>query len=371
MRLTRRSTTETVRKEPGPWSPSPTPWRNTPASPFGAAPASTPKPPRSVHRSVSFPAGLMASAAAATFAGALALSGALAAPSVTDLGRPMDVVSTDAYLPLSGFHLMRDNVQQHGKPELIFMGAMGPMYTAINAERWPVVRALDQFGTLKNVRAVDHACHPGPARESDGKPICTNPTFDFSHARYTSKYLTFASVDLIRYTGGDAPVRFQKMSPVEAHLYDKYVRYKGKPVCARRLPSGQYRSYHCRAFVDYVSAAISYPNSARTLPLVAIGHYLQTVSQVTQSSDFSSTVAVASTPAPNGQIPSGGYSSGLSFTVVQEALISGHDPPLTHLVEDVNAEANIMTAIICHADHNRPGKVCHRAAIKQILKHVG
>jgi hypothetical protein len=28
-------------------------------------------------------------------------------------------------------------------------------------------------------------------------------------------------------------------------------------------------------------------------------------------------------------------------------------------VQDVNAEANIITALICHADGSRPGKACH------------
>jgi hypothetical protein len=56
----------------------------------------------------------------------------------------------------------------------------------------------------------------------------------------------------------------------------------------------------------------------------------------------------------------------------QEAMIANKDltlPP-NHLVENVNAEADIMTTIICHADGMKPAKVCGRAVIKTILKHV-
>jgi hypothetical protein len=39
-------------------------------------------------------------------------------------------------------------------------------------------------------------------------------------------------------------------------------------------------------------------------------------------------------------------------------------------VEDVNAEANIITAFVCHADGHKPVSVCSRPVVKRILKYV-
>jgi hypothetical protein len=50
--------------------------------------------------------------------------------------------------------------------------------------------------------------------------------------------------------------------------------------------------------------------------------------------------------------------------------LTGKDPAGTHGVEDVNAEASIITALICHADGERPSSVCKRPTIEAILKDV-
>ncbi len=61
----------------------------------------------------------------------------------------------------------------------------------------------------------------------------------------------------------------------------------------------------------------------------------------------------------------------LSFDTDRRALVTGKEPfTSSHLVPDVNGEANIITALICHATRNRPVSVCHRTTIKQILKYV-
>jgi hypothetical protein len=50
--------------------------------------------------------------------------------------------------------------------------------------------------------------------------------------------------------------------------------------------------------------------------------------------------------------------------------LTGKDPAGTNVVEDVNAEANIITALICHADGERSSNVCKRPTVEAILKHV-
>ena len=62
----------------------------------------------------------------------------------------------------------------------------------------------------------------------------------------------------------------------------------------------------------------------------------------------------------------------LSFAQVQQTLRTGKSvggAPDT-LVSDTNAETNIITALICHADGRKPAKVCNRAVIRSMLKHV-
>jgi hypothetical protein len=43
---------------------------------------------------------------------------------------------------------------------------------------------------------------------------------------------------------------------------------------------------------------------------------------------------------------------------------------LGQLVSDINAEANILTALICHADGGKPSTVCQAHTVKTLLKHV-
>ncbi|HEX6510516.1 MAG TPA: hypothetical protein VF221_23040 [Chloroflexota bacterium] len=75
-------------------------------------------------------------------------------------------------------------------------------------------------------------------------------------------------------------------------------------------------------------------------------------------------LAVFQTPPPQSL-------NGLSFSRVHEVLVQGQNPRnAPTLVEHVNAEANIIMALICHADGNKPANACNRPVIKAILKHV-
>lgn len=85
---------------------------------------------------------------------------------------------------------------------------------------------------------------------------------------------------------------------------------------------------------------------------------------------------------PSGGIPlilAGGYGllgdgydlsviSGRSFVSVQHALQRGDAS--NPLVPTINAEANAITAFICHADGMRPHSVCTRPVIRQIVSHL-
>jgi len=294
--------------------------------------------------------------------------------SIAYLGPPASVVSTASERPLDGFHRVSTFVRRGGKPELIFLAAQVSGAKTINIERWPLVKALSQFGRLTGIQAVDKHCIPTPSGPAAGQPICTIPTYDLTHARYSSPYLAFDSKDLVR-TVGSRDRAFQPLSPTEKMLFDRYVRYRSKPKCLKLdksgnpiLVNGQFLSYTCTSFANYIDAAI-FNQTSRVLPLIAVGDYLQTVSQIMITGDFVETIPL--TPTPGVKFPPLEEDRVSSFDADRNAMLTGQAPfPLSSLVRNVNSEANVITALICHATKGQPKSVCTRPTIKQILKSV-
>jgi len=292
--------------------------------------------------------------------------------SISYLGPPAPVVSTASERPLDGFHRVSTFVRRAGKPEMIFLAAQVPDARRINIERWPLVKALSQFGRLTGINAVDKHCVP-VASGPPGLEFCTIPTYDLSHAQYSSPYLAFDSKDLVR-TVGSRDRAFQPMLPIEKMLFDRYVRSRTKPKCLKLdksgnpiLVSGQFLSYTCTSFANYIDAAIGNQTS-RALPLLAVGNYLQTVSQIMITGDFVETIYLTQTPG--GKVPPTDERMS-SFDADRNAMLTGHAPfLLSGLVRNVNSEANVITALICHATKNQPKSVCTRPTIKLILKSV-
>ena len=71
-----------------------------------------------------------------------------------------------------------------GKPELLFIGGEYCPYCA--AERWAMINALSRFGTFTGLSTTHSS-------STDVYP--NTPTFTFYKSSYTSKYLTFTSVE--------------------------------------------------------------------------------------------------------------------------------------------------------------------------------
>ncbi len=292
--------------------------------------------------------------------------------SIAYLGPPAPVVSTDLAHALDGFHRVSTFARRAGKPELIFLAAQ-VSDGKIDMERWPLVKALSQFGRLTGINAVDKHCVPVAGGAAAGLEYCTIPTYDLTHARYSSPYLAFDSKDLVR-TVGSKNRTFQPMSPIEKALFDRYVRSRTKPLCPKLdksgkiiLVGGQLVTYTCASFADYVNHAINNQTS-RALPLIAVGDYLQTVSQIMITGDFYETIYL--TPTPADKFPPEGDRTA-SFDADRKAMLTGQAPfLLSSLVQNVNSEANIITALICHATKSQPKSVCTRPTIKQILKSV-
>jgi len=78
----------------------------------------------------------------------------------------------------------------NGKPEVLYMGAEYCPYCA--AERWAMIVALSRFGTFSGLSTVHSAAANGAG---NAEPYPNTPTWTFVHATYTSKYLTFSSVE--------------------------------------------------------------------------------------------------------------------------------------------------------------------------------
>jgi hypothetical protein len=207
-----------------------------------------------------------------------------------------------------------------------------------------MLKALEKFGTFSDVKAVDRDCS-----RTTPSGVCSDPTLDWSRARYASKYLTFLHVDLLSANGKP----YQKLTSRELALYNRYAR--------AGAGGGAIDPYG--AYVT-MSASLS-PTSSHALPLIVIGHHVQTISQIVLPGDF----LIANTPVPVTSTTPVGM-QGLPFSEVRSDLVHGRDPTAVHLVEDVNAETNIISALICHADGGRPGTVCKRPAIRRIMKNV-
>ena len=145
------------------------------------------------------------------------------------------------------------------------------------------------------------------------------------------------------------------MSKVEFQLYTKYVR----PFTASTQQQDPYA---------LGTASNGQGLTNRQLPLLVFGRYISTLSQQVISGDF------RGVPPPDTPGTYGGRSGApLSFRQIQDALIRGKDPgPYAGpgLVEHVNAEANILGAIICHGDGGQPKRVCGRTSIRAIERHI-
>jgi len=254
-------------------------------------------------------------------------------PAVTDLGKPVERY-VDPYFPLSGFHKVTFMPFKPTHPTLLVLASQPSLSSSI--EQWPLVKALGWFGILTNVKPTTFSFEIA--------------TFDLSHARYRSRYLTLLYRDVLGLNR-----HIFKMSKVEFQLYTKYVR----PFTASTQQQDPYA----------LGAASDGQNlTDRQLPLLVFGRYISTRSQQVISGDFRG-VPPPDTPG----IIGGTTGAALSFRQVQDALIRGKDPgPYLGpgLVEHVNAEANILGAIICHGDGGQPKRVCGRTSIRAIERHI-
>jgi hypothetical protein len=267
---------------------------------------------------------------------------------MTCLGKPVDVTSPVAAFPLSGFRRVGETLRSGKRVLLIWVGTddevQGSLVDAASAaERWPIVKALSQFGSFSHMAVLKQLCY----QTEEAMKQCHIGTYDWSRATYESKYVQFAHSDLLDVDGR----AFQRLKGTSLKLYKRYSRVQG--------PSGE-DPY------DATATVLSFATNLRKLPLVAVGGYVQTVSQVVVQGDFEELVtgqAGAGTPPPQ-------VESGIAFDSIRSKIVSKQQSGDASTAMAVDAEANIITALICHADKTRPKTVCSTPFIRAILKHV-
>jgi len=254
-----------------------------------------------------------------------------AASGILDLGSPTNDVSPN--LPLDFFHRVGQPAMSGSRAQVLFIGTQADGFSAM--ERWPMVKALEQFGTLSGVKALTTPCL---VVNTSGPCLTAYPTYDWSRAHYVSRYVDFVHKDVANLPGRP----FQRLSQREAALLRRYGPRPYKPGVVENFGA-------CNAATP------------RSYPVVLIGGYLETISNIVGCFDYSTSVPTAG--GNSQQVP-------LSFEQTRSRIAGNVKSPGESTGPDVNAEANLISALICHADHLQPKKVCSRPGIKGILKFV-
>jgi len=186
-----------------------------------------------------------------------------------------------------------------GKPEMLYMGAEYCPYCA--AERWSMIVALNRFGTFSGLATVHSGIKDGAG---EAEPDPSTPTWTFVNATYTSKYLTFTSVEM------------QTNIPDASN--GSYTTLQ-TPTAAQN------------ALITKLDAA-PYTTEAGAIPFIDFGN---------------KDLIIGASYNP-------GVLSGLSWSTVATDL---HNPS-SPVAQAVDGTANYITAAICKMTGNQPASAC-------------
>lgn len=257
----------------------------------------------------------------------LIVSTALAVANGVNLGSP----TNDAPAPyehLDGFRPVGPVLRDHGKVEVLVFETLWDGGSAL--DRWPIVKSLAQFGSWTGLGKGTTTEPLPPNRSNPGflagsaRPNPGVPTFELSHATYRSSYVVL--VHPVLQTHSHTPIK--RLPGREEALFQRVLR----------LPQLQERDY--------------------PMPAVVAGGYGM------HGAIDDPSYALYNESAP-------GSSEFYTFDMIQRAMQAGDSGTgLGFLVREFNSYANVLTALICHADGQKPGSVCQHAAIRTILKQV-
>ncbi len=192
-----------------------------------------------------------------------------------------------------------------GKPELLYIGANYCPYCA--AQRWAIIVALSRFGTFSGLSTIHSSTTDSPA---------DIPSWTFFGSTYTSKYLTFTSVEETQnYRAGNS-----------ASLNVSYVPLQTPTQAQQSL----LERYDTGEYIPFLDVANKY---------VQVGNLLPYGPQVLQD---------------------------LSWSQIARAM---RDPSST-VAQCVDASANYLTAAILTVTGNQPASAC-TPAVKALEAQLG
>jgi len=185
-------------------------------------------------------------------------------------------------------------------PEVFYAG--GEFCPFCAAERWPLIIALSRFGTWKDL---------GDMASYSGDEYPNTQTFTFAKSTYTSRYVSFTSLEEYRNylnAAGTAYATFQVPTKAENALIAKYDE---EPY---------------------------FPQTQENIPFITIGN--QTL------------------------ISGSSYSPSALTNLSRAQIASTLSTPTNLVTQAIIATANYITAAICHATGGQPGNVCDSSGVK-------
>ncbi len=198
----------------------------------------------------------------------------------------------------------------NGKPEMLYMGAEYCPYCA--AERWAMVVALSRFGTFSGLSTVHSGIKDG---SGNSEVYPATATWTFAKATYTSKYLTFSSVEEQTNTpntsAGSGYTTLQTPTTAQEALINKY---DAPP---------------------YVSSA-----SKGSIPFIDFGN-----KYLISGASYSPQVL-----------------SGLTWSQVAAALSNPSSP----VAKAIDGSANYITAAICALPHAYSASACTSSVVQNL-----
>lgn len=228
---------------------------------------------------------------------------------------PADVVNAVSTIPVSTFEAVgtgsglvppkaiknQPTLLSNSRPEVFYAGGEFCPYCA--AERWALVAGLSRFGTFSNLKQTESST-------TDVYP--GTKTFSFYGSSYTSPYIVFTPLEL--YSN-------QKSSSAQSGY------------TTLQTPTSQQQTLISKYDQP------PYSQSTGGIPFIDFGN-----KYVTQGASYSPQIL-----------------QGLSMGTIAGSL---RDPSTTP-AQNVDAQANIIAAMVCQMTNGQPASVCSTAAVKK------
>jgi hypothetical protein len=196
-------------------------------------------------------------------------------------------------------------------PEVFYMGAEYCPFCA--AQRWSTIIALSRFGTFKGL---------GNMTSSSIDSFPSTPTFTFVKATYSSKYLTFKSVE-----------EFTNISDAATNFYTQLQ----KPTTAE---NANFKKYDTSKYIPNETA-----QEDGSIPYISMG---------------------------NEFIVSGAsYTPATLQNISRNTIAAGLDDPTNPVTQAIITSANYQTAALCQLTKDQPSAVCTSAGVMAAKKVMG